>query len=178
MANILLEKVDYHIEETPWGVWRRFLYPTGAYFAEFRSHRTLFGLPLLHFTRGICPETGKRVVARGVVAVGRLAVGILALGQAAAGLVAVGQLGLGLLFGLGQAATGVGAVGQLTLGLYLAVGQLAASNSVTIAQLGYGKFVLAQIGYGEYVWSTERADPEAVAFFQSLLQDYLKAWGN
>ncbi len=178
MANILLEKVDYKIEETRWGVWRRYVYPTGAYFAEFKSHQTWFGLPLLHFTRGICPETGKRVVARGVVAVGRLAVGILALGQAAAGLVAVGQMGLGLLFGLGQAATGVAAIGQLTLGLYLALGQLAASNSVTIAQLGYGKFVLAQIGYGEYVWSTERADPEAVAFFQSLLQDYLKAWGN
>ncbi len=146
MANILLEKVDYHIEETPWGGVAPLPLSPAAYFAKFRSHRTLFGLPLLHFTRGICPETGKRVVARGMVAVGRLALGILALGQAAAGLVAVGQLGLGLLFGLGQAATGVGAVGQLTLGLYLALGQLAASNSVTIAQLGYGKFVLAQIG--------------------------------
>jgi hypothetical protein len=176
MANILLEKVDYKIEETRWGVWRRYVYPTGAYFAEFKSHQTWYGLPLLHFTRGRCPETGKRVVARGVVAVGRLAVGILAVGQAAAGLVAVGQLGLGLLFGLGQVATGLAAVGQLSLGLFLALGQLAASNSVTIAQVGYGKFVLAQVGYGEYVWSTERADPEAVRYFTSLLQDFLHSW--
>ena len=90
MKNLLLEKVEYKIERTNFGVWHRFLYPNGACFAEFKSHAIFFRLPLLHYTRGKCPETGKRVVAKGVVAVGRLAMGILA----------IGELGLGLLFGL------------------------------------------------------------------------------
>ena len=90
MQNVLLERVEYQTETTHFGTWRCYLYPTGVYFAEFKSHSTFLGLPLVHYTRGICPETGKRIVAKGVIAIGRLATGILA----------VGQLGLGLLLGL------------------------------------------------------------------------------
>jgi hypothetical protein len=50
MKNLLLENVEYKIETTNFGMWRRFVYPTGAYFAEFKSHATLWGLPLLHYT--------------------------------------------------------------------------------------------------------------------------------
>jgi hypothetical protein len=73
----------------------------------------------LHYTRGKCPETGKRVVAKGVVAVGRLAMGIFAIGQAA----------IGLMFGLGQIATGEIAIGQIAYGNYV------------LAQVGYGDYV-------------------------------------
>src|SRR5438270_367730 len=102
MKNLLLEKVEYKVDETPRGVWRRYVYPDGELFEEFVSHRWVGGLPLLHYTRGRCPETGKRVVARGVVAIGRVAVGVVAIGQASAGLVAIGQLAVGLMFGIGQ----------------------------------------------------------------------------
>ena len=44
-------------------------------------------LPLVHYTYGKCPETGKRIVAHGVIAVGRLAWGIIAIGQASLGVV-------------------------------------------------------------------------------------------
>jgi hypothetical protein len=73
------------------------------------------GLPLLHYTRGICPETGRRIIAKGVLAVGRLAMGVLAIGHASFGAIAIGQLGLGILLGLGQGATGLYAVGQVAL---------------------------------------------------------------
>ena len=106
MKNLLLENVEYKIEETRLGVWRSFLFPSGAYFAEFKTHKTFFGLPLLHYTRGICPETGRRVVAKGVVAVGRLASGIVAIGQASFGLIAIGQLAVSILFGSGRRRAG------------------------------------------------------------------------
>ncbi len=175
MDNLLLEKVEYKVEQTRWGVWRRFVYPNGKYFAEFKSHNTLFGLPLLHYTRGICPETGRRIVAKGVVAVGRLALGILALGHAAAGVVALGQLGLGVLLGLGQGATGVVAVGQLALGVQFGLGQFA-TGVVAIDQMAVGKYVLCQLGYGDHVWRVGRADPEAVRFFKQLWQSLLAGW--
>src|SRR5689334_17429138 len=116
MRNLLLERVEYQVEETRLGVWRRCLYPSGELFEEFASHRKLGRFPLLHFTRGKSPETGKRVTARGVIAVGRKAVGVVAVGQAALGVIAVGQLALGLLLGLGQASWGLVAVGQLAIG--------------------------------------------------------------
>src|SRR4030067_98430 len=137
MKNLLLENVDYKIESTRFGVWRRFLYPTGAYFAEFKSHATFWGLPLLHYTHGKCPETGKRIIAKGVLAVGRLAMGVLAIGHASFGLIAIGQLGLGLLLGLGQGATGLYAIGQVAGGLLFGLGQIA-TGEIAIGQIGLG----------------------------------------
>ena len=175
MDNLLLEKVEYKIEETRFGVWRSYLYPTGAYFAEFRSHWMLVGLPFLHYTRGICPETGRRMVAKGVIAVGRVAAGILAIGQASFGVFAIGQLALSLLFGLGQASTGVIAVGQLAVGLKFGLGQLAIGLTA-IGQFGVGRFVLAQMGFGEHVWTPRRADLEAMEYFKCLLQGVIEWW--
>jgi hypothetical protein len=172
MKNLLLEKVEYKIETTNFGVWRRFVYSNGAYFAEFRSHATFLGLPLFHYTRGKCPETGRRIIAKGVIAVGRLATGVVAIGHASFGLIAIGQLGLGLLFGLGQGSTGLYAVGQVAVGLLFGLGQIA-TGQIAIGQLAYGEYVLAQLGYGKHVWSQNRADPEAVVFFKSFLAKFI-----
>jgi hypothetical protein len=172
LKNLLLEKVEYKVETTHFGVWRRFLYPNGAYFLEFKSRAIFFELPLLHYTRGKCPETGKRVVAKGVIAVGRLAMGILAIGHASFGVIAIGQLGLGLLLGLGQGATGLYAIGQAAIGLMFGLGQFA-TGEIAIGQLAFGNYVLAQLGYGDYVWSMKRADPEAMTYFKSLLDQFI-----
>jgi hypothetical protein len=167
MSNLLLERVDYHVEETPRGTWLRYLYPTGASYAEYRSRATVFGLPFVHYTSGICPETGRRKTAKGFVALGRVAVGVIALGQAAFGVVAFGQAGLGLLFGLGQAASGLVSVGQLALGGLFGVGQFA-TGAVAIGQFGIGQYVLAQFGLGEHAWTMDSADPAAVELFRAL----------
>ncbi len=169
MSNLLLDDPEYQVTRTRFGVWRRYLYPSGRGFAEFRSHGTFLGLPWVHYTRGRSPETGRRVVAKGVLAVGRVALGFLAVGQAAFGLAAVGQLGLGVFLGIGQAACGWAAAGQLAVGVAYGLGQVA-TGAVVVAQLGVGQRVLAQIGWGEAVWSTERQDPAAVEYFTALWQ--------
>jgi hypothetical protein len=173
--NILLEDIEYKVDRTRFGIWRRYLYPTGAYFGEFKSHTTVFGLPLVHYTRGICPETGRRIAAKGIVAVGRLATGVLAVGHASLGLIAIGQLGIGILLGLGQASTGVMAVGQVAIGFVFGLGQLA-TGLIAIGQLGVGNYVLAQIGFGKHIWSQKVVDPEAVRFFSSLLSKIAAWW--
>jgi hypothetical protein len=167
MKNMLLEKVEYQIEDTPRGVWRRFAYPTGEYFAEFRSHRMVLGMPLLHYTRGKCPETGKRIVARGFFAVGRIAMGVIAIGQASAGIIAIGQASIGLLFCLAQGALGLYAIGQLAIGIQFGAGQLA-TGMTAIGQIAAGKYVLAQIGLGKYLWTMDHMDTEAFHHFQAL----------
>lgn len=167
--NMLLEDVVYQTEVTRLGTWRRFLYPHGALFEEFVSHGSLLGLPWLHYTRGICPETGKRVVAKGVIAIGRLAIGIIAIGQASAGVIAIGQLAVGLLFGLGQASTGMVAIGQLAIAVMAGLGQATCGN-VVIGQFGFGHYVLAQLGYGVHVMDMRGTDPQAEALFGPLFQ--------
>src|SRR5207244_5786630 len=51
-----------------------------AYGYEYRSKATLFGLPLVHIAYGMDPETGRRRVAKGIIAIGDLAIGVIALG--------------------------------------------------------------------------------------------------
>jgi len=116
MGNALLEEVVYKMDATRWGTWRRYGYVDGTSYHEFRSHKAFFGLPLVHYTYGRNPETGRRRVARGIVAVGRLAFGFVAIGHASLGLIAIGQLAVGVAFGLGQLATGAVALGQFALG--------------------------------------------------------------
>lgn len=152
MQNVLLEQVDYKIEETPFGTWRRFLSPTGFAYAEFTSRRRLFGLPLVSYTAGVCPETGRRKMAKGIVAVGRSALGVVAIGQLAIGLFPVGQFSLGLIGGVGQFSTGLVAVGQFALGGVLGFGQFT-TGLVALGQFALGWHVLAQKGVGVAVWS-------------------------
>lgn len=166
--NLLFEQVEYQVEETSFGTWRRFLYENGSRFAEFKSHATWAGMPLVHYTYGKCPETGKRIVARGVIAVGRLAWGIVAIGHASIGLFAIGQLAIGVVFGLGQAATGVVCLGQLAVGLLLGIGQFA-TGYAAIGQLAFGQYVLAQLGWGEHVFDSRAIDPAAKEFFLNLI---------
>ena len=143
MKNLLLEEVKYKINKTKYGVWRRYLYPTGACFEEFRAYRTLMGLPLIHYTVGINPETGKRVIAKGFIGVGKIATGVIAIGHAAFGVIAIGQLGIGIILGLGQASVGFISIGQLAIGLLFGLGQFATGHTV-IAQLGIGHYVIVK----------------------------------
>jgi len=161
------EPGDVTVTRTRKGEWRRYDWADGRRYAEYRSRARWAGLPLLHYSQGINPETGRRTVARGVLAVGRMAVGVIAVGQASLGLVAVGQFAVGLGFGLGQATSGVLCLGQLAVGALFAAGQLA-NGYIAIGQLAIGKYILAQTGYASYAWTPERRDPEAVEMFAWL----------
>ncbi len=158
--NLLFKEIEYQWEETALGIWRRFEYPNGALFAEFKSHGYFGSLPILHYTFGKCPETGRLIVAHGFIAVGRLARGVIAIGHASIGIIAIGQLAIGLGFGLGQAATGVLAIGQIGLGAYFGLGQIAV-----------GGYVLAHWGLGTHVWDAAHGVDEAArAFFAPVLR--------
>ncbi|MDP9174759.1 MAG: hypothetical protein M3O30_12965 [Planctomycetota bacterium] len=136
--------VEFKYQETALGTWKKHLNDRGQLFEEFVSHRKVFGLPLVHYTRGRNPLTGKGEIARGVFAVGRIAVGIFPVGQLAIGICPVGQLSIGLLFGAGQMATGLVAIGQLALGGFLGIGQFA-TGFLAIGQMGMGYHTIAQV---------------------------------
>jgi hypothetical protein len=167
-TNLLLTDIQYAVEETPRGTWRRYVYPNGKRFAEYTSRASWGGMPMVHYTWGICPETGKRVMANGVIAIGRWARGFIAIGQFAVGFVAIGQCAIGLVLGLGQFTTGAIAIGQLSLAMLFGLGQITCGQ-VAIGQIAYGRYVLAQLGWGEHVVDTRVIDPAAKDFFLRLI---------
>ena len=100
---------------------------------EYKSKRTLFGLPLVHINMGF----GLRV-ARGIIAVGNISIGVLSIGGLALGLISFGGLALGLLLVLAGVGVGAVAFGGLAVGV-LAVGGFA-----------LGWFAWGGIVYGVY----------------------------
>ena len=98
---------------------------------EYKSRRTLWGLPLVHIhlmSRGLCR-------AKGILAIGNVATGLVALGGFSFGLVSLGAISLGLV-SLGAVAAGVLAAGAVALG-WLALGASAAGQyAVGAAALG------------------------------------------
>lgn len=110
-----------------------------AFHYEYKSKRTLFGLPLVHIRFG---HRGMGV-AKGILAIGNVAVGVVALGGFSLGLFSVGGFAFGLLFALGGWAMGTLAIGGLAVGL-LAFGGAA----VGLFAMGGGAFGVYAAGGG------------------------------
>lgn len=108
-------------------------FPFGMASMEYKSKRTIFGLPLIHIVYGPAWANGFRP-AKGIIAIGNIAVGVIALGGFAAGIFTLAGIGFGLFcfagialgigVGIGGIATGYLAVGGIAIGVY-AVGGLA-----------------------------------------------------
>lgn len=124
---------------------------------EWKSKTEILGWPLVHIAVGRNKQTGKLLVARGIIAIGQFGIGIIT----------IAQFGIGLVFAFGQFVGGIYSIGQVALGVYFGLGQLA-TGVTAIGQLAFGKYVLAQMGFGEHVWSTKMRDPEAVEYFKNL----------
>ncbi len=115
----------------------------------------IFGYPLVHISFG--RDTRGRL---------RVAKGVIAIGQFAFGGITIAQFGVGLVGGIGQMMVAPLALGQLALG-YIVVGQLVA-----------GYMGLAQVGLACHLWSMQRADPQAVAFFKHIFYGILQLIGQ
>ena len=124
---------------------------------EWKSKAELFGWPLIHIAVGRNKETGKLLVAKGIIAIGQFGIGVIT----------IAQFGIGILFGLGQFVGGILAIGQFALGIYFGLGQFA-TGITAIGQIAFGMYVRAHTGYGKYVWSTKVKDPQAIEYFRSL----------
>ncbi|MCL2843377.1 MAG: helix-turn-helix domain-containing protein [Oscillospiraceae bacterium] len=118
---------------------------------EYKSKRTLFGLPLVHVNVGFGLYR-----AKGILAIGTIATGLLSIGAISVGLLSIGAMGVGLIalcalaFGIlafGSVAVGVFAVGALAIGIFalgalsigmFSTGALAVASHVAIGSHAYG----------------------------------------
>jgi zinc ribbon protein len=115
------------------------------------------GVPLLHIATGMDPATGRKRIAKGIIAIGDVAVGVIALGGVAVGGLSLGGLSLGVL-----------ALGGLSLGVGAALGGVAI-GSVAVGGAAFGYYAMGGGAFGAHILCGWRADPEAVRFFRGLL---------
>jgi predicted Ser/Thr protein kinase len=130
---------------------------------DYKTKRTLFGLPLVHVATGINPATGRTRIARGIVAIGGMAQGVVAVGGVAMGGVTFGGLSLGI-FSYGGCAMGLIAIGGLAVGLAVALGGLAVAP-VALGGGALGYYAMGGLALGKHTLDALGKNPGAVKFF-------------
>ena len=123
---------------------------------EYKSKRTLFGLPLVHVNCGPGIHW-----ARGIIAIGNIATGFVALGGIAAGLLSLGAVSLGLLLALGALSVGIIAIGGVALGWFAwggivcgiySVGGIALASKIAIGGLASAPLAFGSEVNGAQTW--------------------------
>jgi predicted Ser/Thr protein kinase len=137
---------------------------------EYRSQAELLGWPLLHVAFGLDAKTGKRKIAKGVIAIGDLAIGGLALGGCSMGVVACGGVSLGLISFGGLSAGLLLAVGGLALGL-LSFGGLAI-GAISAGGCAVGYYAYGGAAFGGYTMTGEYQHPHATELFDYLTRNW------
>ncbi|HWI59797.1 MAG TPA: serine/threonine-protein kinase, partial [Bacillota bacterium] len=146
--------------------------PQWAMGVDYRSKATLWGLPLVHVATGLDPQTGKRRIATGIIAIGNVARGVVAVGGLAMGGIACGGLALG---GVAFGGLGLGliALGGLALALGVALGGGA------VAPIAIGGGALGYWAYGGGAWGAHTLsglgiDPRAWDFFEPKVEPLMR----
>ncbi|UCD42567.1 MAG: hypothetical protein JSV69_02840 [Chloroflexota bacterium] len=109
---------------------------------EYRSEQEIFGWPLIHITRGHDAFTGKRLVSKGLIAIGEISIGLVAIGGFAFGGIAMGGMGVGLI-AFGGLAIGLIALGGVALGMVAAMGAAAYSFIYAIGVMAHAQYVIS-----------------------------------
>ncbi|MFO1459127.1 MAG: serine/threonine-protein kinase [Verrucomicrobiota bacterium] len=127
----------------------------GASF-EYKSQRTVGGLPWIHIVSGIDPKTGRSREARGVLALGPRARGVFAVGGSARGIVAFGGGAMGVIAFGGFAVGGV-AIGGFAAGLFsfggFALALLLALGGFAVGSEAFGGVAVGHRALGGLVYS-------------------------
>ncbi|MCH5172014.1 MAG: helix-turn-helix transcriptional regulator [Erysipelotrichales bacterium] len=126
---------------------------------EYKSNKSIKGIPLVHINIGFGMKKAKGIIAigniaTGVVAIGGISLGVVSLGGLALGLLALGGFSLALFFALGGFAIGTVSLGGIALGIF-AIGGIA----IGVYSIG-GAAIASEIGYGGYATGKAAFDLE------------------
>ena len=134
---------------------------------EYKSKKTLFGLPLVHIHLGFGAMRAKGIIAIGNIATGFLSFGLLSLGLLSSGILSLGLLTSGVLsfglllsvgavalgtFAIGAVAIGYTTLGAVSIGMY-SVGAVAVASRVAIGDHAYGYIAIGNsVAEGTHVF--------------------------
>lgn len=164
--------------------------PPHKFAYEYKSKKTLFGLPLVHIHLGfgICRAKGIIAIgniATGFVALGGLSVGLVSLGGFALGLLAIGGFAAALLLALGGFAAGLIALGGICVGVFsvggVAIGVYSIGGVALASNIAAGGFANAHIAIGaatqgDLLLNFEQSVVTAEQIRQAILTEYPKTW--
>lgn len=140
---------------------------------DYRSKTELFGWPLVHVATGIDPKTGRKRVAKGIIAIGDVAVGGIAIGGAAIGVFASGGAAIGIFTFAGAAVGVLVAIGGAAAGLGFSCGGFAI-GSIAMGGMAVGYYGFGGGAFAVHGLSGMGRDPAAVQFFEPWAAPFMK----
>ncbi|HEY1174107.1 MAG TPA: serine/threonine-protein kinase [Verrucomicrobiae bacterium] len=138
---------------------------------EYRSEMTIGDLPLVHIAWGTDAATGKKRIARGIIAIGDIAKGIFAFGGVATGVFAFGGVALGLL-AVGGVGIGLISFAGIALGLLFAYGG-AAIGGIAMGGMAAGYYAGGGVAFGAHAMGGNESDAAAVNLFRRLSSPWM-----
>ena len=136
---------DYLLKDKEERTTTSYIINTARPHYEYKSKKTVKGLPLVHINLGLGAYKAKGIFAIGNFACGVFALGFLSAGIVSAGLLSAGILlsfgtiAVGLLISMGSFAVGCIALGAITVGIFC------------MGALNFGEFCLGALSYGKQV---------------------------
>jgi hypothetical protein len=137
-----------------------------AFGFEYRSKATLFGLPLVHVASGMDLRTGKRHIAKGIIAIGDIARGVVAFGGVATGVVAFGGAAIGVL-ACGGVGLGLISFSGFAAALFFAFGGFAFAP-IAVGGVAFGYYAWGGAVFGAHAVGGNAGDATAREFFRGL----------
>lgn len=127
---------------------------------EYKSERTLFGLPLVHISLGRGSKKAKGIIAIGNVACGIASFGLVSFGVFSFGILSIGLLSLAVfsiafLIAIGAISVGTVSIGAISIGIFscgsLAIGKYAVGAGAIASDIAIGDYAKANIAIGNKV---------------------------
>lgn len=154
---------------------------------EYKSKKTLFGLPFVHINIGRGLYKAKGIIAIGNISIGVLSIGILSLGvlsigvlslgllalaSVALGVIACGGVSIGIL-ALGGLAIGILSIGGLSLGIY-SIGGCAIANNIALGGYAQGHIAIGHTTKGtiEFITNNNLDDINFIEVRQTILREF------
>lgn len=170
--------------ETTTIVTRQYFSLSKIFNYEYKSKRTIHGMPLVHINIGI-GKTAKGIVAVGFKSIGVVSIGLLSIGILSLGLLALGFLSLGMLsvgfFGFGAFALGFLSGGAISIGIIsfgaVSIG-IMSCGAVSIGQFAVGAFAKGHyFAFGDNATAmvalgATKADGTLYAHFTGIQNDF------
>ena len=119
---------------------------------EYKSKKTICGLPLLHINLGRGLRRAKGIIAIGniscgIISIGFISLGIFSLGFLSIGLISIALLAIGFLLSIGTISLGVFSIGAIAVGKY-SIGAIAIASDIAIGDYAKANIAIGNITEG------------------------------
>ena len=124
---------------------------------EYKSKRTLLGLPLIHINIGKGFKKAKGIVAignisYGIVSVGIISLGVLSFGCMSIGIISLAAISIALLLAIGVISIGTFSIGAISIGIFsmgaLSIGKYSIGAAAIASDIAIGDYARANIAIG------------------------------